>query len=262
MVQTTLTVLLEDLTSGFIAVIGSTFSIVVFGEIVPQAICSRQGLAIGANTVFLMYFFMALTFPVSFPISWALDRILGFSRIPIYETDRSNIVAVLFAKDLAFVDPDDKVPMQTLCQYYKHEISYIFEDSTCHYAFTLFKEGKSHMAFVVRVSEEHDEKDPHYEVIGLVTLEDVLEEVLQTEIVDETDVLSFSVLVVKSGGSVVVNNSTCKGGFILGLSESDVKLSDVSNVLCVTVLIVLVSEGKEVTLFIFELGLDTVPVAP
>jgi metal transporter CNNM len=32
----------------------------------------------------------------------------GFSRIPIYEQERSNIVAVLFAKDLAFVDPDDK----------------------------------------------------------------------------------------------------------------------------------------------------------
>lgn len=31
MVQTTLTVLLEDLTSGLIAVMGSTFSIVVFG---------------------------------------------------------------------------------------------------------------------------------------------------------------------------------------------------------------------------------------
>ena len=54
----------------------------------------------------------------------------------------------------------------------------------------MFKEGKSHMAFVVRVSEEKDEKDPHYEVLGLVTLEDVLEEVLQTEIVDETDVLT------------------------------------------------------------------------
>lgn len=88
MVQTTLTVLLEDLTSGFVAVIGSTFSIVVFGEIVPQAICSRQGLAIGANTVFLMYFFMALTFPVSFPISWALDRILGKEIGKIYDRDR------------------------------------------------------------------------------------------------------------------------------------------------------------------------------
>lgn len=50
MVQTTLTVLLEDLTSGLVAVMGSTFSIVVFGEIVPQAICSRQGLAIGILT--------------------------------------------------------------------------------------------------------------------------------------------------------------------------------------------------------------------
>ena len=114
----------------------------------------------------------------------------GFSRIPVYETDRSNIVAVLFAKDLAFVDPDDKIPLQTLCQYYKHEITYIFEDANCHTAFTLFKEGKSHMAFVVKVTEEAEEKDPHYEVLGLVTLEDVLEEVLQTEIVDETDVLT------------------------------------------------------------------------
>ena len=116
----------------------------------------------------------------------------GYSRIPVHDSDRSNIVAVLFAKDLAFVDPDDKIPIQTLCQYYKHEISYIFADATCHTAFTLFKEGKSHMAFVVRVSEESqwDEKDPHYEVLGLVTLEDVLEEVLQTEIVDETDVLT------------------------------------------------------------------------
>ena len=33
----------------------------------------------------------------------------GFSRIPIFDQERSNIVAVLFAKDLAFVDPDDKV---------------------------------------------------------------------------------------------------------------------------------------------------------
>lgn len=72
----------------------------------------------------------------------------GFSRIPVYEKDRSNIVAVLFAKDLAFVDPDDKIPLQTLCQYYKHEISYVFEDSTCYTAFTLFKEGTSHMVIL------------------------------------------------------------------------------------------------------------------
>ncbi|XP_032674633.1 metal transporter CNNM4 [Odontomachus brunneus] len=263
LVNSVFTILLDDLTSGLVAVICSTLAIVIFGEISPQAICSRHGLCVGAKTIFLTKLTMLVTFPLSYPISKILDVILGeeignvynrerlkelvkvtteyndlekdevniiagalelrkktvadvmtriedvymlnynavldfetvseimksgFSRIPVYENVRTNIVTMLYIKDLAFVDPDDNMPLKTLCQFYQNPCNFIFEDVRLDIMFKQFKEGhKGHMAFVQRVNNE-GEGDPFYEVIGLVTLEDVIEELIQAEIIDETDV--------------------------------------------------------------------------
>ncbi|XP_046417972.1 unextended protein isoform X4 [Neodiprion fabricii] len=264
-VNSIFTILLDDLTSGLIAVIFSTVAIVICGEISPQAVCSRHGLCVGAKTIYITKFTMILTFPLSYPISKFLDCLLGeeignvynrerlkelvritrdyndlekeevniisgalelrkktvsdvmtriedvymlsydaildfetvseimksgFSRIPVFEGSRNNIVTMLYTKDLAFIDPDDNTPLKTLCQFYQNSCNFVFEDVTLDVMFKHFKEGhKGHMAFVHRVNNE-GEGDPFYEVVGLVTLEDVIEELIQAEIMDETDVFT------------------------------------------------------------------------
>ncbi|XP_075221674.1 metal transporter uex isoform X6 [Lycorma delicatula] len=112
----------------------------------------------------------------------------GYSRIPVYETHRYNVVTMLYIKDLALVDPDDNTPLKTLCQFYQNPCYFVFEDMTLDVLFKQFKEGnKGHMAFVHRVNNE-GEGDPFYETVGIITLEDVIEELIQAEIMDETDV--------------------------------------------------------------------------
>ncbi|XP_075149820.1 metal transporter uex [Haematobia irritans] len=263
LVNSTFTILLDGLTSGLIAVVFSTLAIVIFGEITPQAICSRHGLAVGAKTILITKFIMLVTFPLSYPTSKILDVLLGeeignvynrerlkelvkvttgindldknevniisgalelrkktvadvmthiddafmlpldatldfetvseimksgFSRIPVFEGDRRNIITLLYIKDLAFVDPDDNTPLKTLCEFYQNPVHFVFEDYTLDVMFNQFKDGTiGHLAFVHRVNNEGD-GDPFYETIGLVTLEDVIEELIQAEIVDETDV--------------------------------------------------------------------------
>ncbi|KAL3276481.1 hypothetical protein HHI36_011862 [Cryptolaemus montrouzieri] len=84
------TILLDDLTSGAVAVISSTLAIVTFGEISPQAICSRFGLAIGAKTIYITKFVMILTFPLSYPVSKFLDWLLGEEIGNYYNRERLN----------------------------------------------------------------------------------------------------------------------------------------------------------------------------
>ncbi|XP_008064159.1 metal transporter CNNM2 [Carlito syrichta] len=262
LVNTTLTILLDDIAgSGLVAVVVSTIGIVIFGEIVPQAICSRHGLAVGANTIFLTKFFMLMTFPASYPVSKLLDCVLGqeigtvynrekllemlrvtdpyndlvkeelniiqgalelrtktvedvmtplrdcfmiageaaldfgtmseimesgYTRIPVFEGERANIVDLLFVKDLAFVDPDDCTPLKTITRFYNHPLHFVFNDTKLDAMLEEFKKGKSHLAIVQRVNNE-GEGDPFYEVLGIVTLEDVIEEIIKSEILDETD---------------------------------------------------------------------------
>ncbi|KAM7368533.1 hypothetical protein PAMP_012867 [Pampus punctatissimus] len=110
----------------------------------------------------------------------------GYTRVPIYEEERSNIVEILYVKDLALVDPDDCTPMTTITKFYNHPLHFVFNDTKLDAMLEEFKKGNSHMAIVHKVNNE-GEGDPFYEVLGLVTLEDVIEEIIKSEILDESD---------------------------------------------------------------------------
>lgn len=66
-----------DTGGGVVAGIVATGLIVVFGEIIPQAVFSRFALKLGANTVWLVRIFIFLLFPIAYPLSWVLDKALG-----------------------------------------------------------------------------------------------------------------------------------------------------------------------------------------
>lgn len=88
LVNSTFTILLDGLTSGLMAVVFSTLLIVVFGEITPQAICSRHGLAVGAKTIWVTKAVMLITFPLSYPTSKILDYLLGEEIGNVYNRER------------------------------------------------------------------------------------------------------------------------------------------------------------------------------
>ncbi|XP_059894489.1 metal transporter CNNM3 isoform X2 [Gadus macrocephalus] len=110
----------------------------------------------------------------------------GYTRVPIYEEEKSNIVEILYVKDLALVDPDDCTPMTTITKFYNHPLHFVFNDTKLDAMLEEFKKGNSHLAIVQKVNNE-GEGDPFYEVLGLVTLEDVIEEIIKSEILDESD---------------------------------------------------------------------------
>ncbi|KAG5450430.1 Metal transporter cnnm2 [Clonorchis sinensis] len=254
--------------TGALAITMATLLIVVFGELLPQALCTNYGLLIGAKTVPLTQFLLFITAPVSYPVSLILDKIFGeeigqvynreklkalilaqksygyvgddevniitgalsmntktavdvmtpiddvymlphnavldfqttndiithgFTRVPIYEGSRSNICTVLNVKDLAFVDPNDRIPVATVCKFYNRKFVEVDGGKPLCEILRIFKQGSSHLAVITASQMSDDSSEQKARTIGVVTLEDIIEEILQEEIIDETDIFTDNV---------------------------------------------------------------------
>ncbi|KAJ1606700.1 putative signal peptide-containing and transmembrane domain-containing protein [Cryptosporidium canis] len=86
-VNTGLSILISELTSGWLAFAVSTILIMIFGEIIPQAICSRYGLYIGGFFSPLIKLIQIVLFPILKPISTILDKAVGKSNEKVYSRE-------------------------------------------------------------------------------------------------------------------------------------------------------------------------------
>lgn len=252
-VNTTLSIFLGSIAPGLVAGVLATSLIVVFGEILPQAVITRHALYYGAKTIWFTRTVMVLFYPVAYPLGKALDWFLGselptyyskselmeiisehedsehsqidadeerivhgalqfshlrvrevmtpvervvscdenqrlndeffelvaengFSRIPVYSGDKNNIVGMLYAKDLLVEDEDISVK-QTEEAFDKNFIT-VRPDQLLDVVLAKILKTKQHLAIV---------KSKNDQFLGVISLEDIIEEIIQQEIEDEGD---------------------------------------------------------------------------
>lgn len=250
-VNTALSIFLGSITAGVIAGVLATTLIVVFGEIIPQAIFARHGLLLGSRLVWLVKIFILIFYPIARPMASTLDRLLGgelqtmyskkellklieehrhsdasdvdeeeeqivkgaltfsslrvtdvmtrrdkvymleknivlddaklheirdhaFSRVPVFEGEESRVVGIVYVKDLLGRD----VETLTAGDLMKNNVTFVKDSDRLDDVFEHFIDSRQHL-FIVRNWNDS--------CIGIITLEDIIEEILREEIEDESD---------------------------------------------------------------------------
>jgi CBS domain containing-hemolysin-like protein len=121
---------------------------------------------------------MIFSLPSNITVGKAMQMLSGkgHSRIPVYDGDKENITGYIMLHDISSADlihkPD--TPLKSIIR----PISFVPQNTNCLTVLTTFLKQRKQIAIVI---------DEFGGVDGLVSLEDLLETVLGSEIVDETD---------------------------------------------------------------------------
>jgi len=100
----------------------------------------------------------------------------GYSRYPVYRGKTENIVGILYAKDL--IVEDDYISIADTDDALEHNFLKARGNETLDTVLTRMLKRKQHIAIVYNQNKNF---------IGVITLEDIIEEIIQFEIEDEDD---------------------------------------------------------------------------
>jgi len=249
---TIMAIFLGSITTGVIAGFVATTLIFIFGEILPQAVFPRHALVIGAKLYWAVRVLLVLFYPISAPMAWLLDKILGkeapmlwskeelgelvryhedmgdgiidkdeeriilgalsfsdiktgdimihktrvfflepdtkinhaiinkikkkgYSRMPVYNSSEKKIIGILYAKDLLDMPIGTKAGV--ICD--TSNIIVVDENMKLDTLLNMLIKRKMHMALVTNETGDFS---------GIATLEDIVEEILKTELEDHKNV--------------------------------------------------------------------------
>jgi len=252
-VNTTLSIFLGTIASGLMAGIMATTLIVLFGEIIPQAVISRYALWFGAKTLWFTKLAIFIAYPIARPIAMVLDHFLGnelqttysnkelmdiisehedsehssidedeerimhgalqfshmrvrevmtpeekvfmfeknqrlspefftevnnsgFSRLPVYCGNRTNVVGILYVKDLLI--EQDGVALHETAEAFDTNFIQVKGSDLLDVVLGRMLKRSQHLAIV---------RNRKNQFIGVISMEDVIEEIIQQEIEDEDD---------------------------------------------------------------------------
>jgi len=113
-----------------------------------------------------------------------------FSRLPVFDEKHDNIIGIVYQKDIFFLSKEE--PATTIKEFIR-PIIFVPDSMKVNQLLRQFKQEKMHMAIVL---------NEYGGVDGLVTLEDVLEEIVGP-IVDEHELIIEPVIPLKEGGWLI-----------------------------------------------------------
>ncbi len=100
----------------------------------------------------------------------------NYSRYPVYSGNQENIVGILYTKDL--LGEDDDIPLGQTTEALERNFLSVSPSENLDVVLAAMLKKRKHMAIV---------KTKNSQYLGLITLEDIIEEIIQFEIEDEDD---------------------------------------------------------------------------